>query len=434
MKLPISYFLEVLSIFLLLYLFYFVVLRKQHIFSFNRLYLLLTPLAALFIPLIEWPTLLPVSDSLKVTIQSVQIDEIAITGYGRETSLFKAILTPINIALGAYFIGALLILFKLIWQIQQVYKIKANSKTYSSSFTDVNVYQVPDYYPTFAFGKSIYLSATKNLNPSDQEQILTHELAHIKFYHTWDVIYFELISAIMWVNPFIWLFKQELRDIHEYQADAVVLKNFTPKEYSALLSKSVLHQIGLPVGSYFKKPQVLKRLYMLQNNGEKTGWLRPALLVPLFGALIYVFSSKDIEAQSIFRDLNNQEHTDFTPTNSYEESSLNFVNNPKPKPFTYVEQMPQFKGGDAELIKYLSSNIHYPEADKKAGMEGLVVVNFIIEEDGSLSSIRVLRSVSETIDTEALRLVKSMNGMWTAGMQNGATVRVEYTIPIRFAL
>ena len=101
--------------------------------------------------------------------------------------------------------------------------------------------------------------------------------------------------------------------------------------------------------------------------------------------------------------------------------------------YMIVEQMPEFPGGEAELIHYISKNIHYPQAAKEKGIQGRVFVGFVIEKDGSVSNIRNLRGVDSELDAEAMRVVESMP-KWKPGMHNGEFVRVSYQIPIFFKL
>ncbi len=101
--------------------------------------------------------------------------------------------------------------------------------------------------------------------------------------------------------------------------------------------------------------------------------------------------------------------------------------------FTVVEQDPQFPGGNDALYQYLGYNAHYPEKAKADGIQGTVYLTFIIEKDGSISNIRVLRSPSDMLSDEARRLVKAMP-KWKPGKQNGKNVRVQYNLPINFQL
>ena len=112
---------------------------------------------------------------------------------------------------------------------------------------------------------------------------------------------------------------------------------------------------------------------------------------------------------------------------------------PAPKPevatkvFDVVEEMPSFPGGNAALMSYLNSNTKYPVVAQENGVQGRVIISFVVERDGSISDVKVARSVDPSLDREAQRVVKSMP-RWTPGKQNGQTVRVKYTVPVVFRL
>ena len=103
------------------------------------------------------------------------------------------------------------------------------------------------------------------------------------------------------------------------------------------------------------------------------------------------------------------------------------------KVFDIVEQQPLFPGGPAALMKYLSENTKYPVVAQENGVQGRVTVQFVVEKDGSISDVHVLRGVDPSLDKEAVRVVKSLP-RWTPGKQNGITVRVNYRVPVLFRL
>ena len=103
------------------------------------------------------------------------------------------------------------------------------------------------------------------------------------------------------------------------------------------------------------------------------------------------------------------------------------------KIFTVVEQMPMYPGGDAALMGYLRDNIHYPTVAAENGVQGRVVVGFVVERDGSITDVKILRGVDPSLDREAMRVVKSMP-RWNPGKQNGSAVRVKYQVPVSFRL
>ena len=103
------------------------------------------------------------------------------------------------------------------------------------------------------------------------------------------------------------------------------------------------------------------------------------------------------------------------------------------KVFDVVEQMPSFPGGDAELMKFLHDHMKYPAVAEENGIQGRVICTFVVERDGSITEVKVIKSVDPSLDKEAIRVLKSMP-KWIPGKQNGSAVRVKYTVPVNFRL
>ena len=103
------------------------------------------------------------------------------------------------------------------------------------------------------------------------------------------------------------------------------------------------------------------------------------------------------------------------------------------KVFDVVEQMPEFPGGQAALLKWISDNIKYPAIAEENGIQGRVVCTFVVERDGSVTDVQVARSIDPSLDKEAVRVLKKMP-KWIPGKQNGSAVRVKYTVPVTFRL
>jgi protein TonB len=103
------------------------------------------------------------------------------------------------------------------------------------------------------------------------------------------------------------------------------------------------------------------------------------------------------------------------------------------KVFTFVEQQPVFPGGELEMQKFLANNIRYPSVAQRNGLEGLVVLSFVVDQTGGISEIQVLKKLGGGTDEEAQRVVKMMP-KWTPGKQNGRAVKVRYTLPVRFTI
>ena len=105
----------------------------------------------------------------------------------------------------------------------------------------------------------------------------------------------------------------------------------------------------------------------------------------------------------------------------------------KDEVFMVAEQMPEFPGGMKELLKFLQDNLKYPESAMKNNVQGRVIVQFVVEKDGTPTEFKVARSVDPDLDAEALRVMKTMS-KWKPGMQRGEVVRVKYTVPVSFKL
>jgi len=101
--------------------------------------------------------------------------------------------------------------------------------------------------------------------------------------------------------------------------------------------------------------------------------------------------------------------------------------------YMVVETMPQFPGGEEARINYMANNVKYPATAKEKGVQGMVIVSFVVEKDGSIGDAKVVRGVEKSLDTEALRVVKEMP-RWTPGIQKGQKVRVNFNMPVSFKL
>ena len=116
--------------------------------------------------------------------------------------------------------------------------------------------------------------------------------------------------------------------------------------------------------------------------------------------------------------------------NAEEASKTSIAKN---EAFDVVEQMPVFPGGQQALMAFLANTIKYPEQAQKEGIQGRVIVQFIVNENGQVGDVTLARGVDASLDAEAIRVVKEMP-KWTPGKMNGEDVAVKYTIPVNFAL
>jgi len=141
------------------------------------------------------------------------------------------------------------------------------------------------------------------------------------------------------------------------------------------------------------------------------------------------FGKQDLLADNIGTDLPVED-----PGVTSDDDQPDIIEQPEEKKiFTVVEENPQFPGGESAMYKYLAEVISYPEEAKELGIQGRVFVNFLIETDGSVTHVKVLRGIGGGCDEEAIRVVRNMPG-WKPGKQRGIPVRVSFNLPIKFTL
>lgn len=127
------------------------------------------------------------------------------------------------------------------------------------------------------------------------------------------------------------------------------------------------------------------------------------------------------------------DQTEFIDISALEEIVLEPEPEPDDVPFQIVEDMPEFPGGQQALLKYLSDHIKYPSICRENNIQGRVVLQFIVNKDGSIVDVEVIKPVNPSLDKEAVRVVSTMP-KWKAGSQRGKPVRVKYTLPVNFRL
>lgn len=279
----------------------------------------------------------------------------------------------------------------------------------------------------FSFFGWIFLNPA-TVKEDELDEILTHEMAHVKQRHSVDVLLAEMVSICCWMNPFAWLLKREVRLNLEFLADKrVVEAGFATKSYQYhLLGLAYGHKYGL--SNNFNFSHLKKRIIMMnKKKSNGTGRIKYALfMVPAFALLVagnISCSQGASEKQDAKEETVAPDSVVAVPTDSVAKDEV----------FMVAEQMPEFPGGMKELLKFLQDNLKYPESAMKNNLQGRVIVQFVVEKDGTPTEFNVVRAVNPDLDAEALRVLKTMP-KWKPGMQKGEAVRVKYTVPVAFKL
>ncbi|WP_448908508.1 M56 family metallopeptidase [Hoylesella shahii] len=312
---------------------------------------------------------------------------------------------------------ALALLLRVFWQVVVVCRLAQRSERATLHGTAVCLL-TGDYSP-FSFFRWIFVNPV-NKSPSQVKQILTHEQTHVAQWHSVDALLSQLFVAAFWFNPAAWLMRLQVRNNLEYLADRSVISGGTDKKVYQYHLLAVAYRTNVAtITNNFNVLPLKKRIKMMnKQTSNPLARFKYLLFVPLAIALL-AMNSTTIRA--------NVQKKVVKATKATKKTSAN------DKVYEVCEQMPTFPGGDAALMKYLSENVKYPALAIKAQEQGRVVVSFTVEKDGAISDVKVARSVTPSLDAEAVRVVKAMP-KWTPGKQGGQLVRVRYNVPVSFKL
>lgn len=271
----------------------------------------------------------------------------------------------------------------------------------------------------------------KLLNDKNFDMVLAHETAHYQRFHSADVLFFELMRVLFWFHPAWYYLRRELKSMHEFEADNLALQRFEKSDYQLSLLELQLSGSLIPLSNPFNVSLIKRRMLMMNHQKWQKparNWFKMIGLIPVILLFVFVQScnngSKNTETAQIE-----------SGTKSPEMAKLpeNEPAQPDTSVFTVVETMPQFPGGQEAMLKFLVENISYPEEAKLKKIQGKVFVSFIVEKDGKVGNVKLLRGIGGGCDEEALRVVGLMPD-WKPGEQRGQAVRVAFNMPIRFAL
>jgi beta-lactamase regulating signal transducer with metallopeptidase domain len=577
----IYYDLKVAALLAVFYLFYQLLLARETTYRLNRMVLLTAIGLSLVLPLCV------VTLHETVVIDHIPQAEIEATTLS-DAPTATTELTGQNVfgewmLLAVLVIGSVIRLLYVLHGYRKLQRLIASGEQQRlSSGTEVRV--VESQVAPFSWMHTVVLSRSEWQSPL--ASVLAHEEAHVRHRHSYDVVVVEVLTALQWFNPVVWFLRQELRTLHEYEADASVLSSgFDESQYIHLLMQKATGIQACALANGINNHRTKKRiLMMLKPKSNRIAWLKALYLVPIILASIAmsartVIDYKSIDVQdswiSTFQDdahgkgecyqiryqpgvkffhngkeetipgnrpialeasktvlqSNGEEVSQLTlsqiPTGMLKEIHLdevspdhfvaNFITEEKGKTVYIVdgervsqedvssvkkddiatvdvisnrewlsanapeadnaviiqtkqsdepvldkcEQMPSFPGGDVKLMEFIAKNIKYPQQAIECGLQGRVLVQFIVEKDGTLSNAKALENPKKSqtnmvvvnanmpdkqrqdaeahnravqaLRDEAIRVVNAMP-KWNAGMQRGKAVRTKFVIPISYRL
>ena len=436
------------------YLFYRLLLSRETFHRFNRIALLGILLLSCLLPFVEVSVRRPVEmyQTMMTWEQWLLLTDLA----GTETHAVQVqenVVTWIQGLLLVYLFGILFFMLRNIYSLFGLWVLLKSGRREKVSDYVVTVVKAVlivherDISP-FSWMRYIVISQ-KDLHENGRE-ILTHELAHIRNRHSWDLFAADICIFFQWFNPAAWLLKQELQNIHEYEADETVInEGVDARQYQLLLIKKAVGTRLYSMANSFNHSKLKKRITMMLKE-KSSPWARLKYLYVLPVAAIAVTTFARPEVSDKVEEISSVKVNDLAAIveTKVAESAGDTT---KPADVKYVpaevrkrlkgtlvfevaEEMPEFPGGGmSAFMDYIKTNMRYPASAKEKGTQGRVTVQFVVDKDGSIKEPKLLRSVDKDMDAEALRLISNMP-KWKPGRQKGQPVAVKYTVPVMFSL
>ena len=515
------------------YLFYRLLLSRETFHRFNRIALLGILILSCVIPFAE----VTMKEPMEVSQHLLTWEELLLMAeFNQATTLEAAPVSPImwrEVLLMVYLLGIVFFFLRNVWSLSRMLRLIKGSTVARQENGITLITHQKDIAP-FSWMKFVVISE-KDLKENGEE-ILTHEYAHIRKRHSIDLLIADICIFFQWFNPASWLLKQELQNIHEFEADeSVIAQGIDAKKYQLLLIKRAVGTRLYSMANSFNHSSLKKRItMMLKKKSSPWARLKYLYVLPLAAIAVAAFARPEISNE--LDEISAVKVNDLTAIMKTEEVkstenhpvkeikvqgqvlekgtnnpvvganviikgttsgtitdldgnfvltmpvgatlSVSYINMktkelaiteeligkikslkvyleeeaaakagevvvvgygggeevPDDAPaFQVVEEMPEFPGGMGECLKFLAKNVKYPMESQQAGVQGKVIVQFVVEKDGSIANPKVVRNLDPNLDGEAIRVISIMP-KWKPGMQKGQPVRVKYTVPVTFKL
>ena len=596
------YDLKVAVLLAIFYMFYRLMLARETFHRVNRIVLLATAIASFVLPLcvITMHETVTMEMDMSLLATDVSTDAITYKAPSEPATPWWQIVLPTLFIIGmvATLGHTLLSLFRIIRMIRHSEQHPQDDGT--TICVSANAKVAP-------FSWMHYIVMNRMDYEAHDNAILTHERSHIRLHHSWDLILVDTLTSLQWFNPAMWMLRSDLRAIHEYEADAVVLsQGINARQYQYLLITKAASIGGYSLANGISHSTLKNRInMMLHTQSPRQRYLKLFALLPIVAVALAVNAEKvtdvvytnnhssvvtaeaignaktasatpesnvlsfrvvfmpegapvegvpvevvvngkvtqrleTVEGGNISLNAPTGSVVRFTVIDKTKEVKVtndllanaanrtitigfgdtdqtiisegetfmaegtvydNDEEKPTPvigavvknvrtqksvvtdkegrfsieatagdqvvvsyagyepfalgvskafsddgskyivplrhvntgKTFDVVEEMPQFPGGPSKLFEFLAKNVNYPTEAEKANIQGRVIATFVVEKDGSISNVKVVKSVDPLLDAEAVRVINAMPN-WLPGKQNGKEVRVKYTVPISFHL
>ena len=453
-------------------------LQRDTFHTANRLYLVSTLIVGMLLPLLPTDWLFSAHQSANLGGYFVLLPTLTVASVEAESWQYPS---WSQLAFGAYCLISLGVFARFLATLYRLAKLQRHKD--ALQIGAVRLVEDAAIDAPFSFWQTVFLPIGHDWAERERQAILTHEAAHVRQWHSLDLLFIEVLNVGFWWAPPLFWYKTVLCDVHEFLADEAALRESDRKWYGSLLLKHAnTHRHHTTFVHSFIRSQLQKRIVMMTKptSSALAKWKFAAALPAAFCLLLALprVQAQDApppppptsgtDAVAPIATIPPISATDVAPPappappaplqKAKKAPKAGMIAPPPPPPppppvqhhsstqsvadtlepvLSMSEVLPEFEGGMEALFKYLGDNIKYPKAARKAKAEGTIYLGFVVEKDGSLSAFEVKKGVTAAkgnlLEEEAMRVVKSMPN-WKPGTQDGKPVRVSYTLPIKFKL
>jgi len=400
------------------YAIYWLFLRKETFHQVNRFYLIGSSIISVLLPFVDLSSVKTwaLAGQIQSLIYEYDLPELVVSQNTENKLNWVLIISILYLSVVA------LLFLKLAFGVARAYAIiQSPSFNESNAFSFFGIIKIDKKLPHF-------------------RTIRAHERVHTLQLHFLDLFFFELLIMVFWCNPMVYLYRASIKNLHEFLADVEASRTLPSVADYATLLLSKQFKIApehLFVQQFQKKSTLKIRIQMLLK-GKSNNWaiLKYGVVAPMLFMAVLVSSVSCSETtinSPVEIDIVKDGKSEIPPPAPPIDEVDAALKIQKKEIYTAVEQNPEFVGGQDKMYQYLGENIKYPAAAQRADVSGRVFVKFIVEDDGTIGDVVVMKGIGFGCDEEAIRVVKSMP-RWKPGVQNGKNVRVYYNMPIVYKL
>lgn len=448
------------------YSFYYILLRKSTLHSLKRILLLSSIVLSLVLPLcvitIHKPAGFLPADNYNL-IGNLAFSKIDQTATSNSAGVPTTPWWQITLAT-IFFIGMAVVLSRLALSLNSVLRV---IRTGVCKKMEDGMELVVNEAVSTPFSWMRYI--VTNQEDKDNASVILHEKCHIRLHHSLEILFVNIFSSLQWFNPAIWMLKEELTSIHEYQADEFVLSSgIDRKEYQYLLVRKAGSSKQFSIANSFKNSTLKKRInMMLSGKSSFASGLKALYMIPLIGISLALTaktsfdqnsnigtppdSNKSILEQVVvvgYGDSKPQSNEIFNPSGGkntllfYEDGKQFDPASPSGAAnANYTDVLPYFKGEKAQSDSLSSNNfswwintkVVYPKEAKDKGITGTIWASFCVDTDGSVTDVHILRPSDPILGKEVSDVISS-SPKWIPGEHNGQKVKVGFVTHVTFTL